>query len=152
MTKRLQALVVLTTAMTLGHHIDHIIRGNHVGWPFASEVTPFTLSLAVYPAVIVGLILSRRGKVGPGYWAILWGIMTVLAASVHLPLSEDSETAGDIINPYASPLAGWAAFLWLLLLVGMAMLTFITAVQLWLRRHSAGQKPVSPRGSPGTAR
>jgi hypothetical protein len=141
MTKRLYLLVVITTRMTLGHHIDHIIRGNHVGWPFSPTVTPFTLSLAVYPAVAAGLYLSRKAQVGPGYWALLWGAMTLLAATVHLPLSENSETAGDIINPYASAIAGWAAFLWLLALVVMAMLTFLEATRLWLHRHRDESRP-----------
>jgi hypothetical protein len=134
-TKQLFRFVLITSALTLGHHIDHIIRGNHVGWPFSPTVTPFTLSLAVYPAVLGGLYLSRRGTVGPGYWAILWGAMTLLAASVHLPLSENSETAGDIINPYSSAIAGWVAFLWLLALVVTATLTFVEATRLWSRQR-----------------
>jgi hypothetical protein len=148
-TKRLFGLVLITTALTLGHHIDHVIRGNHVGWPFASTVTPFTLSLAVYPAVIAGLYLSLRGRVGPGYWAIVWGTMTLLAASVHLPLSENSETAGDIIHPYASPLAGWVAFLWLLALVVTAMVTFVETMRLWVRQR--GQPGVT-HGRPSAQR
>jgi hypothetical protein len=144
-TNRLFRLVIITAALTLGHHVDHIIRGNHVGWPFSPTVTPFTFSLAVYPAVIVGLHLSLRGRVGPGYWAVLWGAMTLLAASVHLPLSENSETAGDIIGPYASPLAGWLAFLWLLALVVAAMLTSVEATRLWVRRrHEQRTTSTSP--------
>ena len=143
MTRRLYWLVLVTTGMTLGHHVDHLIRGNHVGWPFAAEVTPFTLSLGVYPAVVMGLYLSHRKKVGPGYWAILWGIMTLLAATVHLPLSQDSETAGDIINPYSSALTGWAAFLWLLLLVSMATLTCFTATRMWLEEREGRSRRVA---------
>ncbi len=140
MTTRLYALILITSVMTLGHHIDHIIRGNHIGWPFSGTITPFTFSLAVYPAVLLGLYLSRRDKVGPGYWAILWGAMTLLAATVHLPLSENSETPGDIINPYASTIAGWAAFLWLLVLVVMAMLTFLESIRLWTQRSRNGSR------------
>lgn len=142
MTQQLYALIYVTTGMTIGHHVDHIIRGNHVGWPFGPEVTPFTLSLAVYPAVGIGLYLSQKHRAGPAYWAILWGFMTLLAASVHLPLSQDSETAGDIINPYSSPVAGWVAFLWLLALVTMALLTCVTATRLWFRGRA---RPSSAR-------
>lgn len=154
MKKRLYTLILITTLMTLGHHFDHIVRGNHVGWPFSPTVTPFTLSLAVYPAVLAGLYFSYKGNVRPGYWAILWGAMTLLAASVHLPLSENSETAGDIINPYASALAGWAAFLWLLALVAMAMLTFAEATKLWLEGHrikSLGPNQRNERPTPRDA-
>lgn len=135
MSARLTGLVVITTILTLGHHVDHVIRGNHVGWPFIPEPTPFTLSLAVYPAVALGFLLTRRAKVGPLYWAVLWGIMTLLAGSVHLPLTEQAETMSHIINPYASPFAGWIAFLWLLVLVTMALVTCMTATQEWMEQR-----------------
>jgi len=135
MTSRLNALVVVTTLMTLGHHVDHVIRGNHIGWPFAQALTPFTLSLAVYPAVIAGFYLTRRGQAGPLYWAVLWGAMTLLAASVHLPLSEQSETMSHIINPYPSPIVGWIAFLWLTGLVVVALLTCVTAARVWSQQR-----------------
>ena len=140
MTRRLNTLVAVTTVMTLGHHVDHVIRGNHIGWPFLAEPTPFTLSLAVYPAVAMGVVLTRRGRVGPGYWAVLWGAMTLLAASVHLPLSEQSETMSHIVNPYSPELFGWIAFAWLLALVGFALTTCAVATQEWVaqRRAPAG--------------
>jgi hypothetical protein len=51
---------VIFTPFFLGvlHHIDHIVRGNHVGWPLIAEVTPFTYSLAVYPLGFIGLYLT----------------------------------------------------------------------------------------------
>lgn len=36
--RRLYGLIVLSTVFGIGHHIDHIIRGNHVGWPLIPEV------------------------------------------------------------------------------------------------------------------
>ncbi len=24
------------------HHVDHVVRGNHVGWPAVSDINPFT--------------------------------------------------------------------------------------------------------------
>ena len=143
MTIPLNRLVIVTTVLTLGHHVDHVIRGNHVGWPFIPQITPFTFSLLVYPAVAVGLYLTRRGRIGPLYWAVLWGAMTLLAASVHLPLSERAETMSHIVDPYASPIAGWFAFVWLLVLVTMALLTCITAAQEWRRGRRAGALPVT---------
>ena len=133
----LDRLVVLTTALTAGHHVDHVIRGNHIGWPFSSQATPFTLSLAVYPAVLLGLYLQRRGRTRPLYWAVLWGAMTLLAASVHLPLNEQSETMGDIIGPYASPLAGWIAFSWLVVLITAALMTCVVAAKAWRDQQHA---------------
>lgn len=47
-TDRLTAVVLGLGAL---HHVDHVVRGNHSGWPFTSSVTPFTYSLAIYPLV-----------------------------------------------------------------------------------------------------
>jgi len=47
--------VVLPTVLGAPHHIDHVIRGNHVGWPLTPHVNPFTYSLALYPLLAVSL-------------------------------------------------------------------------------------------------
>lgn len=52
--KRLIMLAIFTTVFGIGHHVDHIIRGNHVGWPLTPEVTPFTYSLGFYPFIALG--------------------------------------------------------------------------------------------------
>ncbi len=44
-------VMAASTLLGIGHHIDHIIRGNHVGWPITSHVNPFTYSLAIYPLI-----------------------------------------------------------------------------------------------------
>ena len=135
MSKGLYCLVLGTTLLTLGHHVDHVVRGNHSGWPFQEQPSPFTFSLAVYPVVVLGLYLSRRGKVGPGYWAVVWSLMTLLAASVHLPLNDDSETPSAIIDPYSSPVLGWFWFVWLLVTVGAALTTTMVALRLWMSQR-----------------
>jgi hypothetical protein len=53
--------------MSLGHHLDHLIRGNAVGWPVTEEVNAFTASLVVYPIIIIGLLLYRSWS--PGGWS-----------------------------------------------------------------------------------
>jgi hypothetical protein len=64
----LYSLIFLAMFMSLGHHIDHVIRGNHVGWPLTHHVTPFTYSLGVYPLIFLGPYLYASGRVGPGFW------------------------------------------------------------------------------------
>jgi len=66
-------LIFVAMFMSFGHHIDHVIRGNHVGWLLTEHVTPFTYSLGVYPLIFLGLYLYASGRVGPGYWAIVSG-------------------------------------------------------------------------------
>jgi hypothetical protein len=34
--------------LAIGHHIDHVLRGNAVGWPLTDEVNGFTASLSIY--------------------------------------------------------------------------------------------------------
>lgn len=69
--------VLIPTVLGIAHHVDHIIRGNHVGWPITAEVNPFTYSLAVYPlfgyvAFAVVLALIGPAVVGSVYGAVLW--------------------------------------------------------------------------------
>ena len=99
-------LIAASTGVTFSilHHIDHIIRGNHVGWPVTDELTPFTYSLVIYFFVFPGLWLTAKGKVGAGYWLVvaIAGILT--AGPIHLgPWAV--EPLGDIIQPWADPLA-----------------------------------------------
>lgn len=135
MTPTLYRLVYAATLLGLGHHVDHAIRGNHVGWPLIERVTPFTFSLAIYPTVAVGLYLARRGRVGPGYWAVAWGAIGLLVAFVHLPLTAEAETTGDIVRPYSSAILGWAAFVWLLILGCVVAATAAYATYLWRRER-----------------
>jgi hypothetical protein len=51
--------------------LDHLIRGNAVGWPLTEEVNAFTASLVVYPIIATGLLLYHAGRVGPGFWALV---------------------------------------------------------------------------------
>ena len=56
---RAEKLALATAALGVLHHIDHVLRVDHSGWPFRSDVTPFTYSLLVY--VIIAAVLIARG-------------------------------------------------------------------------------------------
>lgn len=61
------ALVSGTLVLGVGHHVDHIVRGNHVGWPLTGDVNAFTFSLLAYPLIAVGFAVGfdrRRGHTG----------------------------------------------------------------------------------------
>jgi hypothetical protein len=47
------------------HHADHVFRGNHSGWPFSADVTPFTFSLLIYPILIYGIWRTWRRQASP---------------------------------------------------------------------------------------
>lgn len=48
---RTDALSWVVLGFSVLHHVDHVLRDNHSGWPFTRRVTPFTYSLAIYPIV-----------------------------------------------------------------------------------------------------
>lgn len=144
---RTRLLIYLATVLSLGHHVDHVIRGNHTGWPLTEQVTPFTYSLAVYPLIVLGLLLSRSDKAGAGYWLLLSGPGTAFLIGVHLGPTA-IEPPGDIIGAYPTPLLGWAAFGWLLALIAVLAATFCYEVRQW-RRERQRRSPTQD-ALPGT--
>ncbi|RAM49862.1 MAG: hypothetical protein C6Y22_20320 [Hapalosiphonaceae cyanobacterium JJU2] len=55
---RSEVLLAVTLSLGILHHIDHILRADRSGWPFISDVTPFTFSLLVYP-LFLSVFLTR---------------------------------------------------------------------------------------------
>lgn len=131
--RRLFGLLIISTTIGLGHHFDHIIRGNHVGWPIAPEVNPFTYSLFIYPIILVGLYLTYRDWIGARYWVGVGLLSLGILGSVHLgPWA--IEPPGDIIDPHDPVIVGYIAFIWVLLLLGVLLVTTIYATRQW--RHT----------------
>jgi hypothetical protein len=58
---RSEWLMLLSGGLGVLHHIDHVLRFDHSGWPFREIVTPFTYSLLVYPLLAVAFFW-RRGS------------------------------------------------------------------------------------------
>jgi hypothetical protein len=146
----LYGLIALAVVLSLGHHIDHVIRGNNVGWPVEPEVNAFTYSLAIYPLILSGLILHRAGRVGPGFWAFLSGGGALFLAVIHFA-PEAIEPPSEIVDPYDVAAFGWLAFAWLVVFVGVLVFTF--AYELRLRRQARAQdrppRTTRPGGAPG---
>lgn len=127
---RLVALISLATVLGLGHHIDHLIRGNHVGWPVTSSVNAFTYSLGIYPVILVGLYFTVRDLVGLRYWVVVASVGLLMLGAVHLgPWA--LEPPQDIIEPYQPGTLGYVAFAWLLGLLGTLLLATVYAVRQW---------------------
>lgn len=53
---------LLIAAISIGilHHVDHVLRVDHSGWPFIPTLTPFTFSLAAYPILFFALLGPAR--------------------------------------------------------------------------------------------
>lgn len=132
---RLYALIVLATGLGVGHHIDHLVRGNHLGWPLIPEVTAFTYSLAFYPVIAVGLYLTLRGRVGAGYWVVVSVAGFLMVTTSHFgPLAV--EPPQDIVGPYENVYVGYLALVWLLGFVGALLIAtgYATSRWRWIRR------------------
>ena len=98
---RAERLVRLTTILALVHHIDHVLRVDNNGWPFRSDVTPFTYSFLVYGIIAAVWFARGRPRLRIGLSALL-----ALAAVAHLWL--DSPSA-QYITWAARPEANWLA-------------------------------------------
>ena len=60
LTRLFYLFVLAPTLLGAAHHIDHSIRGNHVGWPLTPEVNAFTYSLGIYPLLAGSLYRHSR--------------------------------------------------------------------------------------------
>lgn len=88
----------------LSHHIDHIVRGNHVGWPVVPAVNAFSYSLMAYPLFAIGLSALSRGKVWAGYW-LFYGIAALIGLLIpHFIPPFIVEPMHDIYLPYLDPM------------------------------------------------
>ena len=98
-------LALLGTLFGVLHHLDHVARGNHVGWPVVPAVTPFTLSLLVYPFLIGGAYATARGRRVAWYWLVVALAIFALVAFVHFHPAPEGEQPKDLYLPYAEPAA-----------------------------------------------
>lgn len=106
------------------HHADHVIRGNHSGWPFQAEVTPFTFSLLIYALILPGIYLTARGYKIAGYHLFVAVVGLALLGFVHfVPLGDYEAPIQDIYMVYGNPLAGlFALFVLAGLVISVALL------------------------------
>jgi hypothetical protein len=73
-------------ALAFLHHIDHVLRADNSGWPFTPDITPFTISLLVYPIFVLDFLLLRdRPWVRIGLVAVLFVALQVTHAVVEPP-------------------------------------------------------------------
>jgi hypothetical protein len=147
--KTLYRLTWLALVMSLGHHLDHLIRGNAVGWPVTEEVNAFTASLVVYPIIITGLLLYRAGRVGSGFWALVSGGGAVFVSAVHFGPSA-VEPPELILDHYQPPALGWLAFAWLVTFVTVLAITCVYETRLWARQRQVRRAARSAAGAGST--
>ena len=96
-------MLVGVVALAFLHHIDHVLRADNSGWPFTSDVTPFTISLLVYPIFVLDFVLLRdRPWVRVGLVAGLFVALQVTHAIVEPPADQYGTWANRISSvPHA---------------------------------------------------
>ena len=72
-------LLAFAFVLAAMHITDHVLRVDHSGWPFRSEVTPFTFSLLAFPMLLFALFGPRRL-----YW---WRWALLLVATIATVLA-----------------------------------------------------------------
>ncbi len=118
------------TIFGIFHHVDHVVRGNHSGWPFEGEVTPFTFSLLIYALLLPGLYLTAKGRLMAGYWLFTAVVGLALVVWVHfVPTGDYEAPIEDIYAVYGSPLAGLLALVVLAGLVFSLVTLVIAAIR-----------------------
>jgi hypothetical protein len=90
-------------ALAFLHHVDHVLRADNSGWPFTPDLTPFTVSLLVYPIFVLDfLLLRRRPWVRVGLVAVLFVALQVTHAIVEPPADQYGTWANRISSvPHA---------------------------------------------------
>lgn len=128
-----------TTAFGIMHHVDHVIRGNHSGWPFEQDVTPFTFSLLIYALLLPGLYLTATGRLMARYWLFTAVVGLALVVWVHfIPTGDYEAPIEDIYAIYGSPLAGLLAVVVLAgLVISLATLATVAIRTLRLTKRSS---------------
>ena len=138
--RRLLVLGALVTTFGFLHHVDHVVRGNHSGWPFQEAVTPFTFSLLIYALLLPGIFMNLRGRVAAGWWLFVALVGLALAFSVHFVGAEREAPIRDVYGVYDSPLWGLLALVVLTGLLFALVVLSVTAFRAVMARRVQGQR------------
>jgi len=133
-------LLVTAAAVTIFgifHHVDHVVRGNHSGWPFQEAVTPFTFSMLIYALLLPRLYLTWRGRLMARYWLFTAAVLFAVVTLVHFVGAERETPIQDIYAVYDSPMWGLLALAdWTAIFMSLAVLAIAAVQALRLARRS----------------
>ena len=130
--KKLIILWVLIIVLSLGHDIDHMVRGD-MRLRLSGESLPILIILSIKYAILgLGLFFYLNNKLGPGVLAILAGSGAVLGWLAHFSPFSD-QTPQFIYRAYESPAAGALAVALLSGLMFALIITTVYAQYLWAR-------------------
>ncbi|MBA2564174.1 MAG: hypothetical protein H0V09_01970 [Gemmatimonadetes bacterium] len=149
---------VILAALPLGmiHHVDHVLRVDHSGWPFIPEVTPFTFSFLVYPLLLLAFQTRR-----PWLRVAVLALLFVTVQSVHTLFepptlqyatwargySTEPWASGtpNLLNAQSPALGAFSATVAVLL--GVALLMALVLAALEARERSGTRASGPPAGA-----
>jgi hypothetical protein len=82
---RFEKLVIAIVPLGILHHIDHVLRGDHAGWPFRPEVTAFTFTLLIYPILAVAWKMRARPRIRAGLIGVVAAFVLVAHTLIEPP-------------------------------------------------------------------
>ncbi|MGL4178149.1 MAG: hypothetical protein ACRCSN_18995 [Dermatophilaceae bacterium] len=122
-------LLAASTAIGALHHVDHVIRANHSGFPFTTDVNPFTISLVAYPVLgLAAAIRHRRPAVSAGLVVALTAATGLAHVLIEPPHDQYHPWAhGTNLAHVASAVTGVIA---VIVAVGLMVALVTTALSL----------------------
>jgi len=133
------------------HHLEHVLRVDHGGWPFLPQVTPFTFSLLVYPVLLAAFLAARRPLVRTALLACVLVAVQAAHVLVEIPVNQfETWTTGStaVCAPgqldlfgISSPLLGAVAVV-VSLGLSVALLAAVVSAARDLARSSA-HRPIA---------
>ena len=140
--RSLLRLILVIAWLNGVHTIDHIMRGDF-HWPLDGQSVGVVLVVAaIYLVIGMGVRLSRRGGVGPLFWAIVGCGGLILGWLSHFSPFTD-QPLHVIYGTYHNATGGALAVLCLMLLMSVVLTATLYSFYLWHhQRHITVSRPV----------
>ena len=83
-----EKVLLLAAALSVVHHVDHVLRTDHSGWPFLPQITPFTFSLLVYPLFLSVFLVKSKPWYRVFGTALLFLFATLSHTFLETPMNQ----------------------------------------------------------------
>jgi hypothetical protein len=89
-----QVFILVIIPLGLLHHADHVGRADHSSWPFRPEVGPFTVTLLIYPVLVLVFLARRR----PWVRVAGLGVVSLFTLLAHTMIEPPQQIYGTWAN------------------------------------------------------
>lgn len=106
-SRRTIILTLVATVISILHHVDHVLRADHSGWPFIESFNPFTISV-IGAYSVIGFVLFVRGRVWLKFSVVSVAYFFTQGAHIFLETPEHqyitwAANASPVSNPLGQP-------------------------------------------------